>query len=72
MNIPPHCTPWMNIQGNQHVDYIHFNPVKHGYVQKAIEWPWSTFHRYLSSGIYDPDWGVVSSNLELMLNTAGE
>ena len=57
---------------NRHVDYIHLNPVKHGYVRKAIEWPWSTFHRYLSSGIYDSDWGDVSSNQELMLNTAGE
>lgn len=57
---------------NRHFDYIHFNPVKHGYVKKAIDWPWSTFHRYLSSGIYDPDWGDISSNQEFMRNTFGE
>jgi putative transposase len=57
---------------NKHIDYIHFNPVKHGYVQKAIEWPWSTFHRFLSMGIYHPDWGDISSNKELILKTVRE
>ena len=57
---------------DKHFDYIHFNPVKHGYVKKTIEWPWSTFHRYISSGIYDPDWGERSSNHELMCDTIGE
>ena len=57
---------------NKHIDYIHFNPVKHGYVQKAIEWPWSTFHKYLSLGVYDPNWGDISSNEEFILKTVGE
>ena len=57
---------------NRHFDYIHFNPVKHGYVQNVIDWPWSTFHRYLSKGIYDPDWGNISLNERLDLNTIGE
>jgi putative transposase len=35
-----------------HVDYIHFNPVKHGLVMDVDEWPWSTYHRYLNSGRY--------------------
>jgi len=30
---------------NRHVDYIHFNPVKHGLVKRAADWPWSSFHR---------------------------
>jgi putative transposase len=40
----------------RHVDYIHFNPVKHGYVKSAADWPHSTFHRYLRQGVYSPDW----------------
>ena len=31
----------------RHVDYIHYNPVKHGYVPHARDWPYSSFHRYL-------------------------
>ena len=29
------------------VNYIHYNPVKHGYVDRMTEWPWSSVHRYL-------------------------
>jgi putative transposase len=35
-----------------HVDYYHINPVKHGFVQRAVDWPYSTFHRYVERGIY--------------------
>jgi len=35
---------------HQHADYIHYNPVKHGYVLCPNEWPWSSFHRYVVSG----------------------
>lgn len=37
----------------RHMDYIHFNPVKHGYVTKAQDWEYSTFHRYVKLGIYE-------------------
>jgi putative transposase len=40
----------------RHVDYIHFNPVKHGHAQQAVDWPYSTFHRYVRDGVYAPDW----------------
>ncbi len=40
----------------RHVDYIHFNPVKHGNVQRVGDWPYSTFHRYVRDGIYTSDW----------------
>lgn len=36
----------------RHVDYIHFNPVKHGLVKQVKAWPYSTFHRYVTEGIY--------------------
>jgi putative transposase len=41
----------------RHVDYIHFNPVKHGHVAKAIDWPYSTLHRYVAKGWLAADWG---------------
>ncbi|CDH44852.1 hypothetical protein BN874_1930001 [Candidatus Contendobacter odensis Run_B_J11] len=42
---------------NRHVDYIHWNPVKHGHVTQVGDWPYSTFHRYVAEGIYPADWG---------------
>jgi putative transposase len=41
----------------RHVDYIHFNPVKHGYVTNVADWPHSSFHRFVSRGIVPRDWG---------------
>ncbi len=43
---------------NNHCDYIHFNPVKHGLVKTPSEWPWPTFHDFVAKGIYSPDWGA--------------
>ncbi len=46
----------------KHVDYIHYNPVKHGYAERVADWPHSTFHRYVRAGVYSRDWagsGVV-------------
>src|SRR5262245_56105312 len=33
-----------------HVDYIHYNPVKHGLVARVVDWPHSSFHRYVQEG----------------------
>lgn len=41
----------------QHVDYIHFNPVKHGLVSRVGDWPHSSFHNYVTRGILSADWG---------------
>ena len=41
---------------NKHLDYIHYNPVKHGYVNKARDWKYSSFHEYVKNGFYDEDW----------------
>jgi putative transposase len=43
----------------RHVDYIHFNPVKHGYVQKVSDWPHSSFHQYVRLGILPEDWAGI-------------
>jgi len=40
----------------RHVDYIHFNPVKHGYVRRVGDWPHSSFHRYVRTGLLPEDW----------------
>jgi putative transposase len=42
-------------------NYIYYNPVKHGYVRCPRDWPWSSFHRYVLSGDYSPDWGNTGS-----------
>jgi len=36
----------------RHVDYIHYNPVKHGLVPHIEDWPWSTYHKYVKEGFY--------------------
>jgi putative transposase len=42
---------------NRCIDYIHWNPVKHGLVQRVKDYPWSSFHRYVEEGIYPLEWG---------------
>ena len=42
---------------NNHVDYIYFNPVKHGLVKSVVDWPYSSFHRDVERGIYSDSWG---------------
>jgi REP-associated tyrosine transposase len=39
------------------MDYLHFNPVKHGYVERVRDWPYSTFLRCVNDGVYPLDWG---------------
>lgn len=41
----------------RHVEYIHYNPVKHGYVVRAVDWPYSSMHRYIAAGVVSADWG---------------
>ena len=42
---------------NAHFDYIHWNPVKHGWVRQVADWPYSSFHRFVKLGIYPINWG---------------
>ncbi len=39
-----------------HMDYVHFNPVRHGLVRHPGDWPYSTFRRCVAMGMYPPDW----------------
>ena len=40
----------------QHLNYLHFNPVKHGLVKRVRDWPYSSFHRHVAAGVYSEDW----------------
>lgn len=39
-----------------HLDYVHFDPVKHGLVDRVRDWPYSTFHRWVDRRVYPVDW----------------
>ncbi|MEB3279644.1 MAG: transposase [Lyngbya sp.] len=41
----------------QHIDYIHYNPVKHGLVHAPKNWEYSSFHRYVKNAVLTPNWG---------------
>jgi putative transposase len=41
----------------RHVDYIHYHPVRHGLASCVVDWPHSSFHRYVERGILPADWG---------------
>jgi putative transposase len=63
----------------QHVEYIHYNPVKHGWVKCPHQWQYSSFAHHVKKGIYSRDWGcacngVVPSfpHLEAIAERAGE
>jgi len=42
----------------RYVDYVHWNPKKHGYVANVRDWQWSSFHRYVGAGEYTLAWGA--------------
>ncbi len=42
---------------NRHVEYIHYNPVKHSLAKSADDWPYSSFAKYVRDGLYPCDWG---------------
>ncbi len=42
---------------NNHVDYVHWNPVKHGLVSRVVDWPHSSFHRFVENDVYSENWG---------------
>jgi len=44
----------------RHLDYLHFNPVKHGHVRTPTEWAWSSFAHHVREGAYPMDWASSS------------
>ncbi|EAC2142076.1 transposase [Salmonella enterica subsp. enterica] len=47
-----------------HKNYIYINPVKHGWVTRVQDWPFSTFHRDVRNGVYPLDWAGDVRDLE--------
>lgn len=48
----------------RHFDYIHLNPVKHGFVTRPTDWPWSSFHRFVQGGQYPANWGSDPATID--------
>lgn len=47
---------------SRHIDYIHFNPVKHGLVAELREWQWSSFRSFVEDGYYGPEWSLTEKD----------
>ena len=45
---------------HRHLDYIHFNPVRHGLASTAEAYPHTSFHEWRKQGFYEAGWGEVS------------
>ena len=54
------------------VDYVHWNPRKHGLVARVADWPWSTFRHFVAAGHYDVDWGGTDPDFERKVRDWGE
>lgn len=52
-----------------HIDYIHWNPVKHGLVRCVADWKHSSFHKFVENGLYPLNWG---NQIVCMDRVAGE
>lgn len=52
---------------NNHINYIHYNPVKHEYVQYVKDWEYSSFHKFVENNLYDINWGS-STDIENIKN----
>jgi putative transposase len=47
------------------VDYVHFNPVKHGHVAQVRDWPYSSFSRFVDAGVYPIDWADAAADFNV-------
>ncbi|ABA57281.1 Protein of unknown function DUF1568 [Nitrosococcus oceani ATCC 19707] len=50
-----------------HGDYIHYNPVKHGHTEKAADWPYSSFQRFVQRGFYPLNWAASEKVCDLTM-----
>ena len=46
------------------MDYLHYNSVKHGHVERVKDWPYSTFHQLVKRQVYPESWGGNIFELE--------
>jgi len=45
---------------NNHINYVHYNPVKHGYVNCVKDWKYSSFLKFVKDNLYDINWGTLN------------
>lgn len=50
---------------NVHIDYLHYNPVKHGHVERVKDWPYSTFQRLVKCEVYPENWGENGVDIDV-------
>jgi putative transposase len=55
-----------------HIDYIHYNPVKHGLVRRVCDWKDSSFNEFMNQGLYDIDWGEGEVEKKKLVTNFGE
>lgn len=48
-----------------HMDYVHINPLKHGHAARVVDWPYSSFHRLVETGVYPVGWAADSDDLPM-------
>ena len=51
---------------NNQINYIHYNPVKHGYAKSVKDWEYSSFHKFVKKGLYDINWGSNTDIKEII------
>ena len=51
---------------NNQINYIHYNPVKHGYATSVKDWEYSSFHKFVKKGLYDINWGSNTDIKEII------
>lgn len=45
-----------------HLRYCWWNPVKHGLVERAVDWPYSSLHRDIARGLAEPEWSGITGD----------
>ena len=65
MHIPRAFKARVNLLLNtgSRVEYVHYNPVKHGLTDRVSAWPYSTFHRDVAMARTHRDWGVAQGSV---------
>jgi putative transposase len=49
----------------RHLDYIHYNPIKHNFAKTVKDWEYSSFHKFVKQGYYDINWGCFNDIKEI-------
>jgi putative transposase len=50
-----------------HINYTHWNPIKHGFVHRPEDWRWSSYQHWLKMGFYGEDWSLEAEPSKIAL-----